>query len=185
MRKMMIICLLLATSLTAFAEDRTLRELFVEMPDSLLPYLSRNNRLDFIDFVDSGMKSVVTNELGGKSEMVSLTDSTLVLQVSPVMRIDMHLMPVREPIDSCNQVVCVLTTCGDMAPESKVEVYSVHWTSLEVSRYMDLPDEPYVADMVSSPSLGIHFRQMTALDPIAYEEQKKEQSWLKIVEWKQ
>ena len=185
MRKLWMICIL-ASSLCSLCEAQPkMREVFLQMPDSLIHYLTENNRLDFIDFVDSGMKSVVTNELGGKSEMVSLTDSTLVLQVSPVMRIDMHLMPVREPIDSCNQVVCVLTTCGDMAPESKVEVYSVHWTSLEVSRYMDLPDEPYVADMVSSPSLGIHLRQMTALDPIAYEEQKKEQSWLKIVEWKQ
>jgi hypothetical protein len=183
---MKVFFIILSLLLTCAAEAQVkMRDVIKQMPDTLVPYLNLNARLDFIDFVDSGMKSVVTNELGGKSEMVSLTDSTLVLQVSPVMRIDMHLMPVREPIDSCNQVVCVLTTCGDMAPESKVEVYSVHWTSLEVSRYMDLPDEPYVPDMVSSPSLGIHLRQMTALDPIAYEEQKKEQSWLKIVKWKQ
>ena len=33
----------------------TIKEVFKAMPDSLIPYLSQNNRLDFIDFMESNM----------------------------------------------------------------------------------------------------------------------------------
>ena len=184
MRKLLMICVLLSSLCTHGEAQTKMRDVFLQMPDSLLPYLTENNRLDFIDFIDSGMKAVVTNELGGKSEMLSLTDTTLVLQVSPVTKVDMRLMPVNEPVDSCNQVVCVLTTYGEVAPESKIEVYSTHWTSITLSKYLDLPCESYVADFTKTPSLGLNLRQMNALDPIAYEEQKKDVPWLKFVEWK-
>ena len=44
------------------------REVFQRMPATMLPYLTENNKLDFIDFIDSGMKAEIRNELGGKSE---------------------------------------------------------------------------------------------------------------------
>ena len=99
-----------------------MRELFQRMPAEMLPYLTENSKLDFIDFLDSGMKAEVRNELGGKSEMLSLTDMSADIQVSPSMRITMHLMPVNEAVDSCNQVVCLISTYGKDSPESKVEV---------------------------------------------------------------
>ena len=43
------------------AQDLKMRDVFNHMPDSLMPYLSHNNRLDFIDFIDSNMKSEVRN----------------------------------------------------------------------------------------------------------------------------
>ena len=51
-----------------------MRDVFKQMPDSLIPYLSSNNRLDFIDFIDSKMDAEVANSLGGKSRMQKLTD---------------------------------------------------------------------------------------------------------------
>ena len=40
-----------------------MREVFQRMPAMMLPYLTENNKLDFIDFIDSGMKAEVRNEL--------------------------------------------------------------------------------------------------------------------------
>lgn len=46
------------------AQDLKMRDVFKQIPDSLVPYLSQNNRLDFIDFLDSNMKAEVRNKLG-------------------------------------------------------------------------------------------------------------------------
>ena len=45
-----------------------------QMPDSLVPYLSENNKLDMIDFLDSKMKAEVHNLLDGKTELITLTE---------------------------------------------------------------------------------------------------------------
>ena len=160
-----------------------MREVFQRMPATMLPYLTDNNKLDFIDFIDSGMKAEVRNELGGKSEMLSLTDMSTDIQVSPSLRITMHLMPVNEAVDSCNQVVCLISTYGKDSPESKVEVYSVQWKPLNVATYLSLPQEPYVATFKYDTPVGLSLRKSTALDPVAYEEQKEELPWLKYIEW--
>ena len=45
--------LCMALSLSASAGDGiTLRDVFRQMPDSLMPTLTQNNRLDFLDFLE-------------------------------------------------------------------------------------------------------------------------------------
>ena len=95
-----------------------MREVFLQMPDSIMPYLTENNRLDFLDFMDSGMKAEVRNELGGRSVMTALTDQNLSIQLSEVVRLDLWLFPVSQEVDSCRQVVCMITTYNTTVPES-------------------------------------------------------------------
>ncbi|MBR4920600.1 MAG: DUF3256 family protein [Prevotella sp.] len=160
-----------------------MREVFQRMPAQMLPYLTENSKLDFIDFIDSGMKAEVRNELGGKSEMLSLTDVLADIQLSPSLRITMHIMPVNEAVDSCNQVVCVITTYGKDSPESKVEVYSVQWKPLDVAPHLSLPQEPYVATFKFDTTVGLSLCIADALDPRAFEEQEEEFGRLKYVKW--
>ena len=54
----------LCLTLTVMSQT-TMRDVFRQMPDSIVPYLTENNRLDFIDFIDSNMKAEVTNAFGG------------------------------------------------------------------------------------------------------------------------
>ena len=67
---------------------------FRKIPESLLPTLSVNNRLDMLDFMASNMKAEVINRLGGKSEMTSLTDSTLTIRMSNALQVDMLLLKI-------------------------------------------------------------------------------------------
>lgn len=166
--------------------QQKIRDVFLQMPDSLLPYLTENNRLDFLDFMDSNMKAEVHNELGGKSEMLSLTDELLALQLSHSLKVVMRLVPVVEAVDSCQQVVCMITTYGTDAPESKIDVYSVKWNPIDVSSHLSLPNGPYTAEFKEAtyPYVGLTLRKVNALDPIAFEEQKEELPWLKYIEWK-
>ena len=70
MKRTVSILLLAIAATVACAAD--LRTLFVDMPDSVIPTLTRSERLDFLDYMDSGMKAVVKNRLGGESEMRSM-----------------------------------------------------------------------------------------------------------------
>ena len=63
----LLFCLLWALGLSA---QITVRDLLKSMPDSVIPYLTENNRLDMIDFMESNMDAVVTNTLGGKSQLL-------------------------------------------------------------------------------------------------------------------
>lgn len=120
----------MALSLSASAGDGiTLRDVFRQMPDSLMPTLTQNNRLDFLDFLDAGMKAEVKNRLGGTSVMTALTADSLSLQVSPALRVDMLLLPLAEPIDSMNQVVVVGETflADSVYGETAVRYFSTDW----------------------------------------------------------
>lgn len=106
---------------------------FREIPDTLLPTLSENNRLDMLDFMASDMKAEVTNRLGGKSEMTQLTDSTLSIRMSKALQVDMYLMNTASPDDSGDEVICMIETFGSdsLSLESKVRFFNLSWELLK------------------------------------------------------
>ena len=120
MKKLFIALFVAATFSQASAQSIQIRDAFREMPDSLMPYLSKNNRLDFIDFLDSGMKAEVRNQLGGTSEMLLIGADSLSIQMNPSLRVDMIA------IDS---VVAVVETflVDSIYGESRVHYYSATW----------------------------------------------------------
>ena len=123
----------------ASAQDLKLRDVFKQMPDSLMPYLSKNDRLDFIDFLDSNMKAEVRNQFGGTSEMTSLTDDSLSIRMSNSLRTDILLLTVDEPVDSCRQVVAMVETflVDSIHGESRVRFYSTDWKMLSHEPRLD------------------------------------------------
>ena len=120
MKKLFMALLVAATFSQASAQCIQIRDAFREMPDSLMPYLSKNNRLDFIDFLDSGMKAEVHNQLGGTSQMLSLGDDSLSIQMNPSLRVDMVAL---------DSVVAVVETfmVDSIYGESRVHYYSATW----------------------------------------------------------
>ena len=129
MKKFMMALLLATTLNQASAQSVTLRDVFRQMPDSLMPYLTQNNRLDFIDFIDSDMKAEVTNMMGGVSEMTALTDDSLSIRMSDALRVDMLLLDLDVPVDTIRQVVVFVETflTDSIYGESVSKIYSVDW----------------------------------------------------------
>ena len=109
MKKLLMI-IFLATIPFVGRSQTSIANLFKTMPDSLMPYLTKNNRLDMIDFMEAKMKAEVTNQLGCKSEMKRLTADTLTIQMSESMLTDLFLMQTDEAYDSCMQVICMKKT---------------------------------------------------------------------------
>ena len=112
-----------------YSAAQSLKEVFKQMPDSLMPYLTQNNRLDFIDFMDSNMKAEVSNLTGGTSEMTALTDDSLSIRMSEALRVDMLLLNLDEPVDSIRQVIVFVETflADSIYGESVCKTYSVDW----------------------------------------------------------
>ena len=73
-----------------------MRTLLVAMPDSILPLLTKNNRMDCVDFVDSKMKAEVKNRLGEVSELKVLTKDYLLLQMTSQSTVEMKLLSVND-----------------------------------------------------------------------------------------
>ena len=134
MKQWFTACLFVCITSVCSAQEPTLRDVFRQMPDSLLPTLTQNNRLDFLDFLDAGMKAEVKNRLGGTSEMTALTADSLSLQVSPALRVDMLMLQLTEPVDTVKQVVVVGETflADSVYGETSVRYYTTDWKPITV-----------------------------------------------------
>ena len=117
-----------------------MRDVLKRMPSQLVPYLTENAWLDFIDFKDSGMRAEVANQLEGKSVLLSLTDDYASIALSESSRLDLRLLDVAEPVDSAQQIICAVFTYGTDVRESTIGFYSRQWRRLDASERVDLPD---------------------------------------------
>ena len=108
-------------------------DVFRAMPDSLFPYLSKNNRLDMVDFMEAHMKAEVTNKMEGISEMTALSADSLSLRMNDVLTIGMRLSRVEEPVDSNLFVIVVKRTytLNEKQAETIVDTYSSAWRHLQ------------------------------------------------------
>lgn len=85
MKRLLFFFLLLLS--VAWASAQTdINAVFVSMPDSLLPLLTRNDRLDLLDYHKAGMEARVTNLMGGTTTLLERNDTTICLQLTAVSR---------------------------------------------------------------------------------------------------
>ena len=180
MRKLtLLLCLLWAFGLSA---QTVIRDVFQSIPDSIVPYLTENNRLDMIDFMASNMDAVVTNALGGKSQMLALTDQYTSIRLSESSEIAMRLLDVPAPVDSLHQVLCVVRTYGSDIRESTVAFYSLLWRQLPTADYFSQPDGSFVATL-GQESDTLTLCQKSYIDVLLKEEQEEAKETSIILKW--
>lgn len=121
-----IVAMLLACQVT-FAQQ--IRESFVNMPDSLSTLLTKVNREDFIDFLDSNMKAEVNNRLGGKSQMTKLSADFLEVRMSEQSTFQLKVLT--KP-DGTQLLCAVSTVCGPVC-DSHVDFYTTDWQPLDAN----------------------------------------------------
>lgn len=140
------------------AQQLTMRQVFRAMPDSIVPYLNENNRLDFIDFMDSNMKAEVNNELEGKSLMTALGDDSLTIRLNDACTVKMLLLPTLEPVDSSRHVIVLVRSLSleDQVVENDVAYYTVRWRQLKTLPAMSADDKKRVTKIVE-PSNILNF----------------------------
>lgn len=105
----------------------TLRDAFANAPDSIFPLLTRNNRLDCLDFAEGKVTMEVNNQANGQTRIDSITQDYLRIQMSPRSRVELRMLPATEQVP---QRICMIHTCMGPAEDSHVTLYSTDWTLL-------------------------------------------------------
>lgn len=121
----------------AAMQAQDMKSLFIALPDSLSPLLTKVNREDFGDFLASGMKAEVKNRFGKPSEMTKLTDDYLQLKMSSASRTEMKLLPLNDSV----KVICVVHTYMAPTADSRISFYDTHWKRLSADIFLTLPKE--------------------------------------------
>ena len=129
MRKVLVAILFAFLFGQASGQNLEIRDIFKQMPDSLMPYLTQNNKLDFLDFLDSNMKAEVKNRLGGTSEMTGLSADSLSIKMSSSLRTDLFMMPLSAPVDSVSSAVVMVETflTDSIHGQSRVSYFTPEW----------------------------------------------------------
>ena len=135
MKRKLYVLILLVTITMATSARTPMRQWFASMPDSVMPLLTKNDRLDFVDFMDCKMPAVVTNRLEGKSEMKVLTNDYLYIEYTKSSSVEMKLLPVTDTTD----VLCMVTTVKATVDDSHVAFFSEGWVPLSASTFLTTP----------------------------------------------
>ena len=137
MRRILYTLFLLFVMLLQVGARTPMRQWLMSMPDSVMPLLTKNDRLDFIDFYDARMAAVVTNRMDGKSRMDILTDDFVRINYTQASDVEMKLLPVNDSTD----VLCMVTTVKAGVSDSRIAFFDAQWQPLSVASYLTEPSE--------------------------------------------
>ena len=194
MNRRIFAILLLSVVMAGVVRAEDLRSLFINMPDSIMPALTKSERMDFLDYMDSNMKARVQNKLGGESEMIELKEDMLSVRTSQSGRMDMVLFPYKKGTN----LICIIKTVTAQYDDSRLTFYNEDWTPVGSKSLIELPqfDDYLTREALKSDSLDVFKKQSmlrlqsvtpvdgalefryTSLDYIG-EDAGKYRSWLK------
>lgn len=118
----------------------TMSDALKGMPDSLMPYLSHNNRLDCIDFCEANMKAEVRNAFEGKSELLELTSNHALFRLNEASTVELCLLD-----SDSRQLVCMIQTYGTDMRESVISFYTTSWQQLPLEQFLSTAFLSYAA----------------------------------------
>lgn len=127
--------LILIVLVSGISEAQTVREAFLDMPDDILLLQTANDRADFIDFTESGMKSVVKDKMDYPAELLVKKDNYLLLKTSVSSDFQMKVLPLNDSVN----VICTVTTVYAPAASSRINFYSSQWEELDGSSFLEMP----------------------------------------------
>lgn len=122
MKRTALIVFLLALASGISAQLR-MRDIFAQLPDSVLPLTTRNNRLDCIDFIENGMEARVKNLFGDQVVLDSLTEDFMVLRTSEASCVEMKLFA-----EGTDTLICVNRIYMGPVADSEVKIFDTSWS---------------------------------------------------------
>lgn len=122
MKKTLIIICFLTCWLCVSAQS--LREVWVEMPDSILPYLSKSQRTELADYVEMKAEPAVLSTFGDSVRIECMTNNYLLVKANEVTRLEIKLLD--------NNTIALVQTWMAPAAESKLSFFNLQWQPKEV-----------------------------------------------------
>lgn len=121
LKKIFLIAVLGVSASASFAQVK-MRDVFAQLPDSVLPLMTKNNRLDCIDFIENNMEARVKNRFDESLVLESLTSDYLLVHTSASSFVEMKLVP-----QAGDTLICVNRTYLGPAADSDVRLYTMEW----------------------------------------------------------
>ena len=121
MKKTLIIICFLTCWLCVSAQS--LREVWIEMPDSILPYLSKSQRTELADYVEMKAEPVVLNVFGDSVRIERMTNNYLLVKASEVTLLEIKLLD--------NNTLALVQTWKAPVAESKLSLFNLQWQPKE------------------------------------------------------
>lgn len=121
MKKILLFSAFLFVAVSSVAQVR-MRDVFAQLPDSILPLMTRNNRLDCIDFIENGMEARVKNKFNDQVILEALTEDFLLIRTSESSNVEMKLMPL-----GSDTLICVNRIYLGPTEDSDVRLYDINW----------------------------------------------------------
>lgn len=119
-----LFCMLLMTAFSTSVHCQTMADVLRTLPDTILPLLTKNDRLDLVDEWQAGVKAEVRNRLGGMVELKELTDTKATLQTSSLSTVTLELVDLP---DGKGKAVSRTHTCTlDGRTDSVEEVFMLN-----------------------------------------------------------
>ncbi|GAB6976366.1 hypothetical protein JCM15124A_12730 [Prevotella falsenii] len=140
-----------------------MRQIWLEMPDSIVPYLNRSLRTELADYVTMDMKSEVVNALHDTTRIEKLTDDYVLVQLSNATKLEIKSL-------DTSTIAMVQTWCGPLA-ESKLSLFSSNWEakplSIDVSPMFVKPDtmsQQRYSELLDMANVTMNEFQLSAKD---------------------
>lgn len=135
MLKKIVLLLIGVCGFSVSGTAQTMKEVFLSMPDSVMPLLSKDNRADFVDFLASKMQARVKNAYDENAYMDTLTADYTYLRPTPSSSVTMKLLPLSDSI----KIICLVHTYQADAADSKLLFFDTKWHPLDGARFVSNP----------------------------------------------
>jgi len=125
---------------------QTIEKYYVNMPDALNPTLSKQNRLELLEYHKAGQGDSITNRFGNKAYLLNLDTLNQLVVVKNTVNSTFE-MKVLNLDDGTLVIGIIRTICGPIC-QSMVELYDTAWHSVPIQfnmpRAIDWIDETAV-----------------------------------------
>lgn len=117
------------------AKAQSAKDYFLKMPDSFLPYLTKVNKEDMPDFIESKMAAKVKNRFQGTTEMKELSADYLSIETTSASTLQLKVLPLK----GSERILVLITTANGPAPDSRVRFFTTDWKELPAKEFLSLP----------------------------------------------
>jgi len=134
MSRLLTIIALLTALLPSTASARTIADLFGIEPGTIFPLLTRTNRLDMVDYYNSGQVVDIVNNLSGDSRLLELDSTYLKVQTSNSRVVEMLMRTAGK-----DTVITVIETVMTPVPDSRLTQWNIHWQRFTSDKLFSMP----------------------------------------------
>ena len=125
MRRTVISLILMLVFSVETSLGKTMQEVWIDMPDSIMMYLTKSMRTELADYVDMKVSAATKNAIGDTVRIDTLTSDYIAITLSESSKLEMKLLP----RDGSN-IICMVRTYYGTAAESIISFWQLDWQQL-------------------------------------------------------